>query len=275
MINYKIVASDLDGTLLDSNGNISDENIVAIMELAKRGVFFVPASGRTYSEIPQKLKDISDIRYMIYSNGAVVYDRKTGEKVSFCIPKETACSIYDVFKEYDTHITFRHGGECYVDAEFFGEKYFEHYNLIKEHIGVITDFAQKKDNFREFLFSLGDIEVFSVFFHNREEKIKCAQKLNASDNLKVVEISEYNIEVFNSKAGKGNALLALCDMAGIKDTQMISVGDSGNDESMILAAGLGLAMSNACEALKAVSDELACSNDEHVVRYILSHYFNA
>ena len=55
MINYKIIASDLDGTLLDSNGQISAENISAIRDIAKRGVFFVPASGRTYSEIPQKL----------------------------------------------------------------------------------------------------------------------------------------------------------------------------------------------------------------------------
>ena len=268
---YKIVASDLDGTLLDSTGNISDENIKAIVELAKNGVFFVPASGRTYVEIPEKIKNIEEIRYIIYSNGAVVFDRKTGEKVSFCIPNKTACDMYNLFNEFEIHITFRHDGKSYIDRNFFGEEYFEYYNLIPEHIAVITDFAEKKDNFYDFLKSLDNIEVFALFFHDYEEKNRCKERLEKFSDLRTVEISRYNLEVCHKDAGKGNALSALCNMVGTEVKNTISMGDSGNDITMTKTAGLGLAMSNACDELKEVADKVICSNDEHAVRYVVEN----
>ena len=64
----------------------------------------------------------------------------------------------------------------------------------------------------------------------------------------------------------------LADMLGVDIADTISIGDSDNDESMILAAGLGLAVSNAWDSLKAVANGVICSNDEHAVAYVLAHY---
>lgn len=76
MKRYKIVCSDLDGTLLNNNSEISKENLKAIDELVEHGVYFVPSTGRAYGEIPEELRDNSAIRFMICSNGAVLLDRQ-------------------------------------------------------------------------------------------------------------------------------------------------------------------------------------------------------
>ena len=88
-----------------------------------------------------------------------------------------------------------------------------------------------------------------------------------------MEASEYNLEIMNIDAGKGNALYALCDLVGVAYEDTISIGDSDNDSSVTKAAGLGLAMENACDALKAIADEIICTNEEHAAVYVLNHYF--
>ena len=74
MYKYKLIASDLDGTLLNEQSRISRENLDAITALTEKGVYFVPSTGRTYTEIPEQITEHPSIRYFIYSNGSVIYD---------------------------------------------------------------------------------------------------------------------------------------------------------------------------------------------------------
>ncbi|MBO5452570.1 MAG: Cof-type HAD-IIB family hydrolase [Clostridia bacterium] len=274
MNTYKIVASDLDGTLLNSNSKISEINLDAIKQLSECGAFFVPSTGRTFSEIPQELRDNPDVRYVIHSNGAVVYDKQTGNKILNCIPNNICKEILDTLSKYETHITFRLDGKCFVDAQFQNEEAFKYYNVCKEHIDVVRNYAVHLENFKDFSYKADNVEVFSAFFHSYEEKLECRKQFEKNSNLRVVEATEYNLEVVNTKAGKGNALYALADLLGIDYSDTISAGDSNNDLTITQAAGLGLAVSNACDSLKEVADEIICSNDEHIVSYILNHYFS-
>ena len=84
----------------------------------------------------------------------------------------------------------------------------------------------------------------------------------------------YNLEIFNSDAGKGHTLVALAQRLGIPVEQTIAMGDSENDLSMIKAAGLGLATANAFDFVKEKADAVICSNDEHVAKYVLEHFFD-
>ena len=101
----------------------------------------------------------------------------------------------------------------------------------------------------------------------------CKEKIEQLGGLRITGVSEYNLEIMNQDAGKGNALRWLAKANDIAQADTISVGDSDNDVSIIEAAGLGLAVSNACDSLKEVADNIICSNEEHIVPYILSHYF--
>lgn len=273
MHNYKIVASDLDGTLLNNESQISPENMAAISQLLNNGVYFVPSSGRTLSEIPEAIRSNSGIRYIIHSNGAVVLDRQTGNRILTCIPNAIAREILDVLTAYECHITIRHNGNCIVDKAYQNNAAFDYYNVIEAHRDCVLNYAIQSDNFLEYACAADQVEVFSAFFHSYDEKIACKKQLEKSGKLRIVEASEYNIEIVNIDAGKGNALHSLADMIAVDRADTISIGDSDNDSSITQAAGLGLAVSNACDSLKAVSDQIICSNEEHAIAYVLSHFF--
>ena len=273
MTEYKIVASDLDGTLLNDQSKVSPENLTAISGLLKKGVQFVPSSGRTLAEIPAEILNISDIRYIIHSNGAVVLDRKTGSRILTCIPNAIVREILDTLAPYDSHLTLRHNGKCLVDNRYQTPEDYEHYNVIEAHQDCVLNYGEYLDDLLAYSKNVDNVEVVSVFFHNYEDKITCKKLLEQNNRLRVVEACEYNLEIVHIDAGKGNALYQLADMLGVDRKATISLGDSDNDSSITQAAGLGLAVSNACDSLKAVADEIICSNEEHVVAYVLSHYF--
>ena len=273
MTEYKIVASDLDGTLLNNCSRISPENTAAISELAKRGVYFVPCSGRTFSEMPRDLVESPDVRYIIHSNGAVVLDKQTGKRITTCISSQKSRELLDIFFEYDAHLTIRQGGNSIVDAHRNTDEDYKYYNFIEAHSVVIRNFANPVEDFERVSYTFDEIEVISAFFHNYEDKQECVKRLAQVDGIRSVEVSEYNLEVFNIDAGKGNALHMLADELGVDYSQTMSLGDSDNDVTVTEAAGLGLAVSNACDALKEIADGIICSNEEHAVAYVLEKYF--
>jgi len=270
---YKIIASDLDGTLFNSKDTLTEENANAIAALAKIGVYFVPATGRTYSEIPKCLKENPDIRYYIHSNGAAVYDKLTGERISMCIPNDTAKVALDIFREYDTHITVRHRGECFVDEAQKSDTAYTYYNIWLPHVNVLNAFSVGLSDFYERIYSFPEIEMAAVFFHLQSEMDECRDRLARIQGISVVEVAPFNLEIFSDRAGKGNALISLAEKLGIEKTATISVGDSENDSSMLKAAELGLAVRNSTDKALSVCDEVICSNDEHAIAYIFSHYF--
>jgi hydroxymethylpyrimidine pyrophosphatase-like HAD family hydrolase len=78
--------------------------------------------------------------------------------------------------------------------------------------------------------------------------------------------------VYSSDAGKGKTLAAFADKLGVDISDVIAVGDSNNDATLIEKAGLGLAVANACDALKEIADQTICDNSEHIAKYVLEHF---
>ena len=271
MSHYKIIACDLDGTLYNSKTQISKENIDAINKLCERGILFVPSSGRTMSEMPPVLLKNPDIRYYIYSNGAAAIDTHTGEKILMCMSQQLTNKVLNTLYDYKTHITLRHNGLCYIDAHFQKESDIRFYNVHKVHHGVISEFGILKDDFKEFVYSLDDVEVMSVFFNDESQLRECKKQLCEIDGIIVADSWPYNLEIFSAKAGKGAALEALAKKLGIDVLQTIGIGDSGNDLSLVKIAGLGLAVENASAQLKDACDRVVCSNEQHTIKYILEN----
>ena len=270
---YKIVASDLDGTLLVSSSHISRENLDAIHGLAEKGVFFVPATGRTIAELPEELLHNPDIRFIIHANGSAILDTKTGERTLMCMPNTLVCEVLSIVNSYDTYITMRHDGACIIDAKKHNAADLDRCNVWPLHSELVGAIAQRKEDFAAYSEAADEVEVFSVFFASDDDREACRQRLLATGALMVAEACEHNLEIFSIHAGKGNALHRLCDMLGIDRAATISVGDSDNDATITKAAGLGLAVANSCGSLKAIANEVICSNDEHAIAYILAHYF--
>ncbi|MBQ9162678.1 MAG: Cof-type HAD-IIB family hydrolase [Clostridia bacterium] len=274
MKRFEIIACDLDGTLLDSTSEISDANLRAIDELARIGVYFVPCTGRTFSELPSALKNNTSIRYVIHSDGAVIRNMATGERTLNCMSAKTASEVFKTVALFDTNVSIRADGEFYLKTRDITPEMTEHYHFWEKAIEVMQNLGISRADFDTFKYSLDAIETISIFFHDNDELERCQKLLEAIDGVSTTSACAYNVEVYSSSAGKGSSLLHLADMLGINRSCTAAMGDSCNDISMITAAGTGMAMANACDELKAVCDEIICSNDEDAVNYVLAKHFN-
>ncbi|MBQ7935727.1 MAG: HAD family phosphatase [Clostridia bacterium] len=273
MPKYKIVASDLDGTLLNTRVEISKENLAAIKEMTEMGVLFVPSSGRAYTEIPEKVRSIPGARYIICSDGATVYDQQEHQHLCHCyMEKELSKTVLDILNEYQTVLTVRYDGKCYVDAAKHDWTIYEEHRLSKNYQEFIYEHDIPVKDYNTFCYNLPHIEMICVFFKSNREMAECKERLLATGLLQVAPSEPYDFEIFHKDAGKGNALLRLADHLGIPKEATIGVGDSLNDLDHIRKAGLGLAMENAFEALKVEADKIICNNDEHAMKYILENF---
>lgn len=271
MSTYKIISTDLDGTLFDEKGRISPENDAAIKELTARGVLVVPNSGRCMIEMPSLIKDHPLFRYLIQSDGAVIYDKETGKRLERCMPKGVTDVVFEILKDYRCSISVRQNGLCYVrdtahnDADYAANKVDDGWRDYFYKIATPTDFSR---------FDHPDtaVEMLCVFFADMQERAACTKRLEALDTVQVASTAANNIEIFSVDAGKGKALLALAASLGINGKDTIGVGDSTNDSDMILRAGKGLVMENACPELKALGGTVICHHRDHAMRYILEHF---
>ena len=146
MNNFKLITVDLDGTLLDNQCRVSQNNLSAISNLSKKGIFVVPCTGRALAEIPESLKNNKDIRYIIHSTGSVILDTFTNKKVLNCISKDIAQEIFKVLSDFDVHIAIRHNGFCHVQTCTTDKKTIDYYNIFFGHEEIIKKFAKKVDN---------------------------------------------------------------------------------------------------------------------------------
>lgn len=272
MKDYKIIASDLDGTLFSTKVEVSPQNHAAIKKLHEKGIYFVPSSGRTLCEIPKELTENPYIRFIMFSNGSSIYDKETGKTLLSCIDSQTASRAFDILEQFEIHVTIRQGGQNYGDVEASDDESCKYLNVETGHRGLLNTFGKFLPDFSKFYRSLNNIEMISVFFHDDNERIRCKELLEQKCNLIIASAMPYNLEICSSSAGKGNGLLMLGKYLGISKDEIIAVGDSENDIPAIKTAGLGLAMANACNALKEVADEIVCDNNSHVVDYILNNY---
>ena len=121
---YKIVASDLDGTLLNKEQTVSEENLRAIAQMNSLGVEFVPTTGRGMNEIDLSLINSPDIRYIITSNGAVVYDKNIGKTIlTRYISKDTVRLTLETLRPYNVFIVVHEGGKTYYDKHKYNPEF--------------------------------------------------------------------------------------------------------------------------------------------------------
>ena len=271
-MNYKIVASDLDGTLFDNKKNVSPENLAAIDKMAELGVCFVPSSGRTLREIPENVKGIPSVRYILHSDGAVIYDKKTGERLEACMSQDVVRPALDILFDYENSMTVRYKGESYVNAAQHNTEYYTYHRLDKFYQDMIYNVCRPMWDYKRFCYGLDGIEMICIHFHSPEALEECKERLERVDGISVTRLEIQSIEIYDKMAGKGNGLRRLADHLGCKYEETIGVGDSGNDLDMLRKAGLSLVMSNGLDIAKAEADEIVCSNEEHVAKYILENY---
>lgn len=268
----KLIAFDLDGTFLDDNKNIPEENLKAIEEAAKRGITVVPATGRIYSALPQPLRELPFFRYYILINGAKVYDAKE-DKVLFAaeLPNELALALFSHAETigclYDCYLRDKglmsRGLYDALDDLVENKIYLEYMKSIRRPVEDLKALIGEDG---------GAVQKVQYFFKDMEERKRQLETLAARfPGTKVTSSVPMNIEINAANASKGPALQALCEHLGFTADNAAAFGDNTNDLSMVQAAGYGVAMKNSDETLLAAAKLVTSfdNNDAGVGRMIM------
>lgn len=268
----RLIAFDLDGTLLDDHKKISARSLRALEAAAEKGVILVPATGRIRNAIPKMVMELPSLRYLITLNGAVVWDLEKEERIYQRIfSKEESLTLWDYITQFDAMCDIYENGQGYMEPG--NVDMLERYVHFPEMIQLVRDTRKVIPNIREYLSSLDNgVEKFNMYFEDRQLQARVKADLKKFSYLKATTSVINNIELNHVEADKGRGLEALCRYLGIPKEQVMAFGDGDNDTAMLIAAGCGVAMKNAEPSVKEQADRIAESNNEDGLARIIEEY---
>ena len=271
-MNYKIIASDLDGTLLYDVVSVSEENYKAIAEYNKMGGQLVPASGRCFYEMPKELIDCPDIRYYISSNGSVITDTGTCERDEVLISSQKFAEVKKLLDSYETFLNIHCDGYGLMLEETDDWELARSYNMNIYYYQHYHHNSLKIKKWEDAVRDGKGVEMIAVFFRHQSELDECVKKLNEIGGVIATSSTDFNVEIIAKGASKGDGIRRLAKKLGVSTDEIIGVGDSRNDMALLEGVGLPLAVLNAADVLKQKAKKVICHHQEHVVRYILDNF---
>ena len=262
---YKLIALDIDGTLLNSEKKITNEVFNSIQEAKKSGAKVVlsrPLPGVTPLLDELNLNDDGD--YVICFNGAVVQEVKSKKilsNIEMC--HDDFVLINNLAKENNTHVHINTPTNLIIPEETPNK-----YTIHEATLNNIDIVSMNEEDIND------DITFCKIMIIDEPEKLEEVLEnipKDLFDKYTIVRSAPFFLEFLNKNANKGTALEALCNTINIPLSKSIAVGDEENDQHMIKMAGLGVAMGNATEHLKSIADYVTKSNDEDGVAYAIEN----
>lgn len=273
MTEYKIFASDLDGTMLNKKSEMSQENFYAIKKILEQGVEFIPVTGRCIAETDEAILNCG-IKYIINSNGASIYNVETKVAHITSIKTEGLKKVFDILKDYEV-VTVAHSNNCvFVDTDECSEEYFRYHRMSEAYVKAIYSVAIPTEFLKKKLLTDTPAEMLALFFKNENERLECTERFKDIKEISFTSSVGGNMELLDNSVSKGSTLKKLAAVLGVKPSEIIIAGDNHNDISMTETAGLSLAVSGAVNEMKQKCDKTICSNNDHVAEYVYKNFIN-
>ena len=242
---YKMIAIDIDGTLLNSKNELTQRTIDILKEASERGVYIVLTSGRISTNVKNFCNKIGANQYLIAENGASVINLQTNEiEYSKYIPKDVVNKVLDICEENSIYYM------VYTQKE-----------LIVKNIKYMSLFFYKQNfnpnaRIKQVVAGRDYIQMSIMIMETKKE----------------FEIKYSYADISAAGANKWTAIEYLANKLGIQKEEIIAIGDNINDLHMIHNAGLGVAMENGCPLVRKVANVVAPSNDIDGVAQIVEKY---
>ena len=259
----KLIAFDLDGTILRDDKSLSARSLRALSAAHERGALIVPATGRIYKGVPAPLREAAFARYFITINGALVYDAHRDAALYRAeLPNELTLRLMEHMDTLDVIY------DCYKDDwGYVSRSMYERAGDYISDRGILELFYRSRTPVEDLKAYLradgGSVQKAQMHFRDMRAKKKELELLPALfPELAVSTSVPSNIELNIAAANKGDALCSLCAALGIPIEETLAFGDGTNDLSLIRAAGRGAAMGNADFSVKAAADAV-CDDNEH------------
>ncbi|MEG1503278.1 sugar-phosphatase [Enterococcus sp. 22-H-5-01] len=258
----KLVAIDLDGTLLNENHEITQPVIDTIKAARKNGVYVVLCTGRplTGARAQLDLLELNQVDdYIITYNGGLVLNTNTWEVIAeHSLTRENYLEIDHLARTLDIHL---HSAD--KKAMYTSNRDISSYTVLEAHLVNMPLHFRTPEEIAH------DVTPVKMMMIDEPEVLKAAfEKIPAEyfEKYTIVRSSPFFVEWLNPKASKGMALKELSEHLGIKQSEVMAIGDAENDLSMIEFSGTGIAMGNATENIKAAADYTVATNAEDGVK---------
>lgn len=261
---YKLICIDMDGTLLNSNHEVSEENKSAIKKATEAGVKIAITTGRIFCSARYYSKILGVSTPVIASNGAYIREQDSEDIIfSNTIPSSLLVKVYEIVEKYNLNINFNTSDTVLSPKELPSHHTYK----------IMNGNLEEEDKVKFFVYNNIDDVVegfdgailkgivieevdFDALSKAKEELLK-----TLGQELHIVSSHKNNIEIMLHSSTKGYAVEMLAQKYNFKAEEVICIGDSENDISMLKYAGMGVAMGNALDEVKAIADYVTDSNE--------------
>lgn len=287
---YKLIAVDLDGTLLNSYGNVSEEDKKAVKEAIENNCEVILTSGRVTESVQNIAKEIGADHYLVSGNGSTIYDfsndniiydkyiekKKILQIIKLCEENSIYYNLYTdqtiIAKSLQYNVLFYHSENSRKPE---GKK--TSINIVEDIYGYIQNQKDPKVS------KVTICDDSNIIFPRILEKVKVIRNIDVLDvahmsrkiiksGTQDVDITYYYSEVSSKNVNKWTALEYLMQQLNIKQEEVIAIGDNVNDKTMIQNAGLGVAMENSAPYIKEIADYVTTDNNSSGVAQVIKKY---
>lgn len=277
MKDIKLVALDLDGTLFDNSSRISERNLAAIRSITDKGIHVVISTGRPFEGIPFDQIKGTGINYAITANGSGIYEISTGKCLyENAMDEELVTPILNFLLTRDIHMDAFIGGKGYTPVQCVetAQKLTVPSSIKKYIITTRT----RLDNILQFIHENQlKVQKMTLNFYPAADGTLIDREivrkfLVSNPSITTVCGGYNNLEFTRADANKGVGLRKLAEILGVDPDATMAIGDTENDLAIIEAAGIGVAMGNATDAVKARADYVTTTNTKDGVAAAIEHF---
>lgn len=264
-MDYKMIITDLDDTLVNSQGTISPEDKKAIIDIQKKGVKFVLCSGRPTFAMMDLAKEL-DLEtyggYVLSFNGSIIFDCKEKKIIKEVgLTPEEIHFIYDIARRENVEII------TYVGDSIVSEDFSEYIN---EEVKITKMNFEKVENFKERV-DVPCTKCILLAEPSYLEKVEKKLQKELGDKFSIARSKSFFLEVTKLGIDKGMGIKTLCSITNTPIEKTIAVGDSYNDIPMLKVAGLSVAVANAKPEILEMVDFISKSNNENGMAFMIDN----
>ena len=287
---YKLMAIDLDGTLLNSFGEVSEETKKALKKAKEQGTEIVLASGRPISSTESLAIELGVDNYLISGNGAAVYDIKN-QKILYdrFLTKEQVLNIAKMCEENSFFYNVYTEDEVIASSLNYNVLFYHKENIKKieekrTHINVVQNIAEYiEQSGKEKFLKITVCDESQFIFNSIMKRLKAIDgidvlevaymsKKKIKSGTEDIDIQYYYTEITNENVNKLTAIEFLLEKLNIAKEDVIAIGDNVNDKEMIEEAGLGVVMGNSNPKMKEIADKIVADNNSEGVLEAINKY---
>lgn len=289
---YKLIAIDIDGTLLNSRGEVTEENKKAIQRALEKNVDVVLTSGRMPKSILPIAREINSNKYLISGNGASIYDIQKNEFIyNNYMSKKKVLDIIDICEKNSVFYNIYTNNSILTKSLNYNILYYHNENKKnpedrKVKINIINDMYNYIKNYDgDDILKITICDSNMIIFNSIINKLKMLRDVEVLEvehmSKKIIkhgteefEISYFYTEITNRNVNKWSAIEELMKILEITKNEVIAIGDNVNDKEMIQNAGVGIVTGNSKPAMKEIADCVVSSNDESGVAEAIDKYIS-